>query len=265
MIGQCRLCLRHAVELKKSHFLSAGIYRLIRDDKKKNPNPYLLSRKGSIQTSWQITAHLLCDECEQRISKGGENWVLRHCARTDGNFPLASILASKPPDLSGSNTATRVYRASRIPEIDISALTYFAASMFWRGSIYPWKDDGSIPVKLGPYGDQLRQYLLGAAAFPADCSLWIVVREASKFLSLTHTPIGGRGENFHVYRFPIPGLAFTLLVGKRIPAKCREVCFVHGAGHPIVVSPNVEPLLEEAAFKLLRQSLQKVNEKPKKK
>ncbi len=146
---QCRLCLRDVANLEDSHYISAGIYRILRDETEKNPNPWLVTKKTAVQTSRQMTAPLLCSECEQRFSKHGETWVLGHCLRKDGSFPLASILAARIPDVWSNETATRIYHASGISEINISALAYFAASIFWRGSIHPWNDDGSIPVQSG--------------------------------------------------------------------------------------------------------------------
>ena len=42
----------------------------------------------------------MCDDCEGRFSKNGENWVLRHCLKRDDSFPLASILNSTAPGLT---------------------------------------------------------------------------------------------------------------------------------------------------------------------
>lgn len=158
---QCRLCLQHVTKLCRSHFLSAGIYKILRDDDEKNPNPWSITAKAAFQSSWQMTAPLLCGSCEQRFSKGGEDWVLRRCLQKDRTFPLMSILASRTPDVSSNGTPTRIYYAVKIPEIDISAIAYFAVSIFWRASIHPWNDDGSIPVNLGPFQEQFRKYLLG--------------------------------------------------------------------------------------------------------
>ena len=208
---QCRLCCQYPPRLKleNSHFLSAGIYRILRDDKEKNPNPWLFTGKMAVQTSRQMKAPLLCWDCEQRFSNLGENWVLRHCLRQDGSFPLASILASRPPDLSSDKSSTRIYYTSTIPDINIPAMAYFAASIFWRGSIHPWNDDGSTPVRLGPFQEQFRQYLMGRQPFPKDCCLWVVVREGQEIGRLTYAPIGERKGNLHVYKFPMPGLAFS--------------------------------------------------------
>lgn len=148
-IGQCRLCLRCDVELQESHFLPKGIYRILRDDGHPNPNPFLVTGSARVQTSWQMKANLLCEACEGRFCKNGEDWVLRSCLKKDGSFRLAAWLAARAPDISAAGAATRIYFAANIPEIDIAALSYFSASIFWRASIHGWNSDGSIPVELG--------------------------------------------------------------------------------------------------------------------
>ena len=255
MTEQCKLCLQRVASLEDSHFLSAGIYRILRDDNEKNPNPWLLTKKTAVQTSRQMSARLLCRDCEQRFSKFGENWVLAHCLRKDRGFPLASILTSRTPDISSDKTTTRLYYAAKIPEINISALAYFATSIFWRGSIHPWNDDGSIPVRLGPFQEHFRQYLMGLQPFPKHCSLSVVVRQGKEIDRLTHAPIGKREDNVHVYKFPMPGLGFSLVVSKNIPQNYRGKCFVHGPGNPIVVTTLVEQFLMADAVKMGQERL----------
>jgi hypothetical protein len=149
----------------ESHFLPAGVYRILRDDGEKNPNPWQLTRTNSVQTSWQMKAPLLCFDCEQRLCKHGEAWVLAHCLKKDGAFPLASILAGRSPALASDETTTRIYHAFGIPEINVNAISYFAASMFWRGSIHPWNEDGTYPVSLGP-SQSLFYQLPGQRSWP---------------------------------------------------------------------------------------------------
>ncbi len=252
---QCKLCLQPVPSLRDSHFLSAGIYRILRDDNEKNPHPWVLSGKAAVQSSRQMKAHLLCAECEQRFSKLGENWALKHCLRKDGTFLLRSILSARTPNISAPPNPTKIYYASGIPEINIEALSYFAASIFWRGSIHPWNDDGSIPVNLGPFQEQFRRYLMGQQAFPKDASLWVVVREGKEIDRLTYAPIGSRQGNFHAYKFPMPGLAFSMAVSKNIPANHRERCLVHGPRNPIIVTTLIDKLLVDEAVKMHQKSL----------
>jgi len=170
-IGKCKLCLADGVELQDSHFLPKGVYKILRDDDAANPNPWIISDRKTAQISFQLKAHLFCRDCEQRLNRQGEKWVLSNCLKKDGSFPLASFLASRLPDIFSDTNPTRVYFAAKIPEIDCPALAYFAASMFWRGSIHGWSEDGAIPVKLGPFQESFRQYLIGQEDFPVPIPL----------------------------------------------------------------------------------------------
>jgi hypothetical protein len=201
-----------------------------------------------------MKAPLLCKGCEQRLSKEGENWVLANCLKKDGSFPLAEILASRTPDVSSDTNPTRVYWAVNIPQVNSQALAYFAASMFWRGSIHPWSQ-GTVPVKLGPFGEPFRKYLMGQDDFPNHCALLVAVREGKAIDRLTHIPVGERREFCHIYKFPMPGLAFSLAVGKNIPAHFRRSCFVHMPDNPIMVSPIIEEWLRQDASKMLQKNL----------
>jgi hypothetical protein len=245
---QCRLCLQTVSNLRSSHYLSKGIYRILRDIQEKNPNPWVITSAAAFQTSRQMMAYLLCGDCEQKLSKNGENYVLANCLQRDRRFPLAELLAGQKPDVWSRKTSTRIYCASAIPEVNISALAYFAVSIFWRGSVYPWSKNDT--VRLGPFQEQFRLYLLGLAPFPKDCCLWAMIREKSEIDRLTYSPIGERKGNVHVYKFPMPGLAFSLMVSKNIPAHLKGYCLMHGFGNPIIVTSLVEEFLSAEAANL---------------
>lgn len=243
------------MDLHDSHFLSAGIYRILRDDEEANPNPWAVTEKAVFQTSKQVKAPLLCSDCEQRLSKNGENWVLRNCLKADRSFPLADVLASQRPDLSSAETTTKIYYASKFPTIDVAALSYFAASIFWRGSIHPWNRDGSFPVNLGPFQESFRTHLMGLTPFPKDSSLWVIVRKGGQIDRVTYAPVGKREGAVHVYKFPMPGLGFSLTVSKNVPLKYRNMCVVHGNDNPIIVTTILEEMLMEEAVRLGQKSL----------
>ena len=196
---------------------------------------------------------MLCKDCEQILNKQGEKWVLANCRQEDDSFPLWDKLSSRVPDLASADTPTKVYLAERIPAINISALAHFAASIFWRGSIYGWNRNGTVPINLGPFQESFRQYLLGSRLFPEYCSLWIILREKSDYDKLTYTPVQERQGLFRVCRFPMPGFAFSLLVSKNIPLNYRNLCVVHGPGNPVFVTTVIEPLILEPALKMFQQ------------
>jgi hypothetical protein len=70
------------------------------------------------------------------------------------------------------------------------------------------------------------------ATFPKHASLWVMVGEGKEIDRLTYAPIGARQGNFHAYKFPMPGLAFSMAVSKNIPANHRARCLFTVLGTP---------------------------------
>jgi hypothetical protein len=136
----CALCRRSSQQLRLSHFLPAGVYRVTRAETQGNPDPLKLTDLGVFQDSRQVSDYLLCGECEERLNKYGERWFLAHCWRRD-RFLLASTLEDAA--VTHSTPTIKVYHAIHLSKVDVTALTYFAASMFWRASVHRWKMAGS--------------------------------------------------------------------------------------------------------------------------
>jgi hypothetical protein len=239
-IGRCPLCRRDGHELQDSHFQPAGVYRVLRDETESNPNPFRFSDEGVFQDSRQVSDYLLCRDCEQRLSKNGENWFLAHCWRKN-QFRLASLLDSAIPP--AVYPRMRIYHAAMIPGLNVTALTYFAASMFWRASVHRWEIARSKfrGIELGPYEEQLREYLMSESPFPDSCALLVSVPENVKIIAgLSLTPYGGRKGTHHAYKLVVLGVGFHLLIGRQIPRGLRAMCLVRGVGNPICRTDMLE-------------------------
>jgi len=255
-LGKCRLCLNDPVELRSSHFFPAAAYRVmreftVREGKFKNPNPVRLTDLYAMQTSEQYTAHLLCDRCEQRFHANGENWVLKHCWRGK-TFLLKRLVAGGKTVLSSPELS--VYNANEIPGVNISALTYFAASMFWRAAVHNWSGRAIEPaIGLGPYAEALRNYLNGGAEFPQGCILLVTLptRDSDQTKWMMH-PIPTRTRGLHFYTMLFLGIGLSLVIGKHIPSNWREADFVRGSGNPIIVCSRFEEKLARNFFFLFR-------------
>jgi hypothetical protein len=248
MIGTCKLCLKDGMELQRSHLLSVAIYRILRDDgRAANPNPVVITPEGRVQSSKQQRAHLLCRSCESILSREGEDWIFRHGMKNDGSFPLADVLRRSKPSVGTLREHTRLYESVLIPEINAAAITHFAIGIFWKASIHGWNTDGTIPVNLSGYDDEFRLFILGEADFPKDAVLAVMVREGGAIDRLTHTPAGIVGAQMSTYQFPIPGFSFVLTIGKNIPERTGQYCFVRGLGKPMVTTIAVEQFLFQQA------------------
>jgi hypothetical protein len=66
---QCGLCLQNVSDLRNSHYLSKGIYRILRDVLEKNSNPWVIMPEAAFQMSRQMTAYLLCGS----VSRGSRS------------------------------------------------------------------------------------------------------------------------------------------------------------------------------------------------
>ena len=228
---KCALC--HELKfLCDSHFLPAGLYRLARTHESLNPHPVLITGRQRQKLSEQSRAFVLCRDCEARFDHEGESWMLRHCCRGQGRFLLRERLLKRKPFFVDGDVA--MYSASNE---DVQRLTYFAMSVFWRGAAYLWPigRDSSQLLHLGPFEEQIRRYLLNDSPLPTRTALIVCVSSRSDPPLVTGYPMSYTDRKvapFH--RFYIPGLMFTLYLGKSVEA--MHLCSVTDTPvHPIWV------------------------------
>lgn len=201
---------------------------------------------------------MLCERCEQRLHQNGENWVLKHCYRGAGHFQLQRTLTGANP-LHKLPHMT-MYAGASIPGIDINQLIFFGVSIFWRAAAHNWRLlDHRERLDLGPYEERLRNFLMGHQPFPADASLWVNVAAATLPQKTLIFPYGGRLDDYRQYRFGIPGLAFWLHLGGRMPAVTRDMCSVHSPEHFIYLSDAVDASALRDMAKLFHKTTSAAN------
>jgi hypothetical protein len=154
--------------------MPAALYKRARNRDSRNPHPLFYCANGERQTSRQARKHLLCSSCEQRFHQRGEDWTLRHAAKTPTDFPLRDLLLAHEAIMLDEDVYC--FATDSIHEVDADALGYFALSVVWRASVCDWNIDGvDIPrLCLGPFQEQIRRYLLGESALPNDLALCAV-------------------------------------------------------------------------------------------
>ena len=221
----CGLCQRRR-PLRDSHLLPAGLYRIIR---KHSGSSVAIQDGVAVQTSRQMSAPLLCADCEQTLNRGGENWVLRNCYRGDGDFPLAALLLDEStqrsplaPDLYKLGSATALRH-----------LTHFGAGVFWRAAARSWTLlRGGTPVRLslGPYEERLRRFLLEGQRFPEGVYLFVVLDNGvSNESAVLYPPQETeRGDSYRHYQFLIPGLFFQAVLGSKVPRGLKSISMQPG-------------------------------------
>ena len=261
--GTCALCLNTKADLQSSHYLPAGVYRLCKTvDTPGNSSPLLVTKGTVVQTDYQQKAFLLCSDCEQRFNRFGERWVFANGIQKqmptfppltvdEKTFPFLAKLQMLKPSQSGFGV--KVFTNGQVDPIARGALAYFAASMFWRGAVYPWTPMRTYPVRLGPYKEDFRRYLLGQSDFPMNAALTVTVREPGMIWKHTQNPISSRVDRAYVHRFVMPGFVFHLRVGKDLADWIQEICFVRGAGGPVIVGSYLEQGIGDLASGVLNE------------
>lgn len=242
--GRCGLCGKTR-PLAVSHAIPKGLYRLCRAEGEKNPHPIIVTPKFRMRSSNQMQDYFLCDECESRFDRQGEDWVMRHCYRGQGKFLLRDMLLKETPLFSDEGTS--VYAGAEVKGLDIAALTYFPLSVFWRAAAREWNMRGAKmpPIQLGPYQEEISLFLLGKGDFPKNAALSVWVSTKVIPLLVAHFPMSERDENARVHRFYVPGIQFMLAIGKQLNESQTKGCIACGRVNPIWMSDHVETVIKK--------------------
>lgn len=232
-IGTCGLCHKQNVELQSSHLFPAAAYKRLLNPSTKSPHPVLVTPKAAFQTSWQTQDYFLCSDCEQRFSKNGENWIMKNCWQDEGIFPLQEAL--KNSSHSATTPGTSIYVASRIKEIDVAKLAYFAVSVFWRASAHEWTS-GKIKTMpkgmLEKYEDGLRPYLLEQQDFPSNAALLVSVPISNDAIHCCNMIEPARGGPLFppciFTRCIFLGIGFQFFVSENLDKRYIKDCLIHG-------------------------------------
>ena len=236
-IGKCALCWKTR-ELCDSHLLPAAFYRILN----KGEVVVVDKDKTAVLTAAQARAHLLCSDCEARFNRQGEDWVLKNCWRSRTLFPLHSALAAASPFVD--KNGARVYKGREISGIDTDKLTYFGLSVFWRASLFnphfgKVKRQGRL--RLGPYENALRLYLLGTTGVPEDVVLYVALSTGPDELQNTvmAMPYLSSKQGYHVYQFAVAGMRFHMLCGRMVPERFQSHCCSARLGY-LYVNEGIE-------------------------
>jgi len=210
--GPCALCLEQR-DLKRSHLIPSAVYKLLRAEAAKNPNPIHLSEGNAYQSSRQPAVHLLCDACEQILHQLGENEVLPHCFQ-EGKVKILSSLEGAPP--VDENEIFSVYDLPLGHERLVSAFLHFVAGVIWKSSVWPQFDG----VSLGPYREILRNFVLGIDTLPESIAIQVhAARAESTMKNIVWVPTTTflKQTRVRVHHFAVPGLKFSMFVGQHLP------------------------------------------------
>ncbi len=226
------MCAATNVELADSHVIPSWAYKRIRnqagsDPLLNNPNPVRMRGSTAVQLSKQIKEPMLCTDCEQRFGVR-EDWFRRLTEAEEGALPpLSGLLDPARPTIDHEHSLARVGR------LDVSALAYFALSVFWRAHECSKISDFSLERRSA---DAIRLWLDGNAAPPSSLSLTAYYCEQGyldrpDLASAFKTPASSGGLSVFVLACMVFVLSETLQPADGHP------CLLHSADKALVVAP----------------------------
>lgn len=225
-IGTCKLCLQQK-KLQRSHLIGKAIFRLCREE---NEDPVVMTPQIVFSSDRQFRAHLLCQDCEGRFSKHGEDYTMRMIqGKKKEDFRLLNFInLGRALQLPRARGVPYVGYPGRELGIDTDKLAYFALSIAWRSAAHTWPtlNGQTTSVSLGDYYEPIRQYLLGEAGFPAGVFVAVTAASdfASRFLFLAPTP--NKGVPWTEIGLLVRGIYFDIYMGDSLPRELTERCCV---------------------------------------
>jgi hypothetical protein len=229
--GQCRLCLRRGLTLRRSHVIPSWAYARVLSDQAKPANPVYVRNGIASVTSEQVKERLLCEACEQLFS-GWERYAAGMVVQEDGTFPwvkssTAAVVLTDSDQFALLDTSS----------LDTHKLWMFALSVIWRASV---SQEVGLEISLGVHEDRVRRYLHGEATLPHNLHLHAILLtppsnsnlpRADRFVSF---PKASPEGSFERYWFCVCGVEFHLYIADGLPGHMRRLCFIN-TGHSLAM------------------------------
>jgi len=199
-------------------------------------------------TDRQIKSYLLCSDCEDVLSKGGETWVCPKLAWVNRSFRLYDLLKEAGGYVVDAESEGLFWAANN-PAINVEKIAHFAMGIFWKAGVHSWKRGDSAPmIDLGGHEEEIRLWLRGKGPFPNDVTLNFGVsslRRAQLMIGQpVEVPIRSVGRTWRHYRLHLVGAMFSINVGETISMDERMICFYRSPQHPVLLSDHVTAVLE---------------------
>jgi hypothetical protein len=240
-VQKCPMC-GETKRVLCSHLYPAAIYKYFRGAE--GTSPVRVGDGVIMHTDRQVQADLLCPECEDLLSKGGETWVSPRLARTDKTFPLYDILTAGQP--ASHDQHGGVYFAARNRNFEVEKLTHFSMGIFWKASVHSWRSKEKSPlINLSSYADTIRTWLRGTTEFPKNVCLAVIVAKPHDAIIAFNGPVESKSKPWKTFLLTIPGVTFILNVGKLLDQDTRYTCIYTNAEHPVLVSDQVTGKVRE--------------------
>ena len=199
--GGCPGC-KKAKQLVSSHLVSRAVYDYLRTDQL---HPIVAGGGEVRATTEQLQAELLCQDCENILNQGGEQWMLGKLCEFNRQFPLYDIVHRQAPIDTDPDGET--FAAGTNPDVDVQRISHFALGIFWKASIHPWQFG---QITLGTYSEAIRTWLRGETAFPKNVALNVILSRQATAQIIMNPPYETISTPCHTYLFHVPGILFRL-------------------------------------------------------
>jgi hypothetical protein len=154
-----------------------------------------------------------------------------------------------------SEPPVSLYDAQAALGSGLNNYVYFAVSIFWRAAAHDWKWNNQTVrrISLGArYQEQCRQFLLDKAELPDSAQLFLYISSETEIGLTTVFPCTTRVQGVHRHKFYIPGLLFTLFLGKRIPETFKQHSLNSRGQQSIWLAPFQNDSLYRGMLKLIK-------------
>ena len=183
------------------------------------------SNKSAAYSDKQAKKHLLCENCELRFSKNGEDKVIYFMARPNG-FKLATKI-KKFKTLY--HVKDEIWCFPSNDEIAFNFM-YFAVSIAWRLSVTDWSGFG-IPETENSIREEsmiaFSDYLLGNTELPENTYLAVYVDNQIVDTPSMGFPTVKNHDGYQHIVFNIPSIKLSLIADNNPGAGIRETFFIN--------------------------------------
>lgn len=185
--------------LKKSHIIPEFIYRSLYDDKHRFMKIALDTDKKFTYQQKGLREYLLCDSCEQLLSK---------------HERYASLVLNGGAELTIEQKGAHIH----LQGIQYASFKLFALSILWRASIS--NNSTFNQVTLGPHEDKIRQMILNESPGKESEYPFIlspIMHDDIVQTALIIQPTWTRIDKHFTYRFVFGGIAWLFVVSSHTP------------------------------------------------
>jgi hypothetical protein len=229
ILKPCRLCLEPRV-LRASHFVPASFYP-------KNKRLEMATRESAQVDSIEVVDRVLCENCERRFNRFGENDALRWLApkAKSGSSPLWKAIRAASPAFSDADCAMYFASALGLP---VGAFAYLVLSLVWRSAAHSWTlPDGkrTVPLDLGDYYEPLREYLSGQRGFPEHTYLTMALC-TDRYTQRYWLPPSRSEDLPGLIVVPLFGALFRVWFGRVIPRPIESQVFFPSDANRVFVT-----------------------------